>query len=426
MAIIPRTARRLAFIGLLITSGLYAQVGGQFPQTGINAAAPATEKNQLNLGLGFLASYDDNAFNTVEQNGQGLFSFTPRVAWDVTRSHWTSDLYYSALVTQSNRFDYYDRTSHSVGTTFTYQFSKSLFLTLGDTFIRSADPLYSAATQPVTGAAGNPNPSYLGTPALLTSNYSTVNGDYRLDAHTDLNVGGSFYFQRYTDVPDASMRDNNSASGQASYRHAFSARTTAGVQYDLAKITTPFGFSTVSQRIMLTDEIALNPVMKLSIFAGPNHVSNHFVLVSPGMTGVSNNASWSWSAGGSYNWTGSKISMIGSAVRQISDGGGLIGTVRLTNFNYSVQGRLPYRLSASLHAGYSINDTLVVQTAGQSSAKFGLAGASLTRELRPDLTASVAYERAEQFIESGPIVPWIDRDRITVTINYTFSHPLGR
>lgn len=118
--------------------------------------------------------------------------------------------------------------------------------------------------------------------------------------------------------------------------------------------------------------------------------------------------------------------MKASAVRQISDGGGLVGTVRLTSFQYQLNGKLPYKLSGSVHAGFNLNDTLVAQTAGFTSAKYGMAGARLTRNLRRDLTASVDYERMEQLVGEGMIMPWIDRDRITVSINYTFTHPLGR
>jgi len=396
-------------------------------RTAQNAAglAGAGEANELTLGLGATATYDDNAFNSVQPSGQALFSAAPKVAWNISRSHWSSLLDYNALISRSTRYDFYSRTSQTFNTDFSYQFSKSLSFNLADSFIRSADPLYGGG-QFSAPSAGIPNPSFLGTSTVRTSNFVSAEGDYRLDARSTVSLGGSYSLQRYSDTPNASFRDSNGVSGQASYRRQFSPRFNTGVSYDASKFTTPTaGFMTFSQRLLLNEEITLRQDMSLTLFAGPNHVNSSFPVSSNGTIGSLRTSNWTWSAGGTYSWVVSKMNMSASAIRQVSDGGGLVGARQLTSFRYSVSGKLPHKLSGSIYVGYNLNNLINLMQAGVSG-KYGSAGASLTRNITRDLSASLRYDRMEQLLGIASDTPWIDRNRIAISLNYTFTHPLGR
>jgi len=387
--------------------------------------------NQLVLGIGATALYDSNAFNTPEGNGQAEFGATPRVSWDIAHSHWNSVFSYTANIMRSTRYDFYNQTSHSLTASFGYQFSKSLSIDVSDRFAHTAEPLYTPSElffqQPTPGA---PNPSFLGVPAILTSNFTTVSGQYRLDARSSLTIGGNYSIQRYGDMPgsllSSSSRDSNAVSGSIAYNYSFSGRTKGGLSYDLTKFTTPIGYDTLSQRILVNAQVSPRPSMNLSVFAGPNYISNTLTSIVNGNSIPVTSVGWSWSAGGTYSWVKSRMTMSASVIRQVSDGGGLVGTVQLTSFQGSVAGKLPYKLSGSINAGYNLNDRLFLQNAGFQSPKYGSAGATLTRNLRRDLTASIAYERLEQVLGLATTAPWIDRDRVTISINYTFTHPLGR
>lgn len=417
------------FAGALTVGAVLAmsQTTAQAPNAKTNTgqfSPDALGANQLQLGLGFSTSYDDNAFNAVNGTSQTLFSPRPSVEWNIARSHWSSQLAYDALIQRSSKFDFYNQTSHALNTTFTHELNKSLSFVIKDTFVRSVDPLFSTESVPIGGPQ---NPAFFGQPALRTSNMSDLEVDYRLDAHNSLTFGGNYYFQRYSDVPQASQRDSNDAAGRASFQHATSARMTVGTSYDYTKITTPAGISTVSQRISLTDDYAFNPSMNLSVFVGPNHVSSNFAFVQNGNLGLISNAGWSWSAGGTYTWIMTKMTMVGSAIREVNNGGGLVGTVQMTSFQYRIQGHLPHKLNGSIYAGYSINHELIPQTGTSLSPHYGTAGGSIGRAIGRQVVVSLAYDRAEQMVPGEyPGNPWIDRNRVTASINYQFTHPLGR
>lgn len=354
-----------------------------------------------------------------------MFGATPKVSWNISRSHWTSLLDYSALIQRSTRFDFYSRTSHDFTTDFNYRFSKALSLTVVDSFIHSADPLY-AAGEFTAPTAGSPNSSFLGAPSVRTSNYVDVEGDYRLNARDTLKFGGNAGLLRFSDVPNASLRDSDTVSARGSYMHQFSQRMSTGVSYDFAKIWTPSGFTTFSHRVSLNQEMMLRPDLNVSLFGGPNYVTDDFPVSVNGMPTSIQSGGWSWSAGGTITWTKPRFTMVGNAIHQISSSAGLIGSTQLTMFNYQLSARLPHHFRASASAGYNLNDRLNVQANGFRTAHYATADGSLTRDLTRDLSMTLRYGRMEQLLGVAAGNPWIDRNRVEVSINYTFTHQLGR
>ncbi len=407
----------------LVAFTVSAQVGAQTPET---SAAPvyngdALEQNNLALGLGFEAAYDDNTFDNIPAQGEGQFSIAPRVAWNITRPRWNSVLDYNGRITRGTRFDFYNRASDTLNASFGYSFSKSLSITASDYFIRSVDPWYSSGA-----IYGGANPSYLGPPALRLTNGVSAEVDYRLNARSGVTIGGDFYISRFSDIPQASLYDSNSAVGRAGYHRQVSPRLTVGSSYDYSKITSPSGYTTVSQRIMATGQYAFTPHMKLSGFIGPDHVYNSFLLPFFIYLIPIHTAEWSWAGGGSYTWSTSRMTMSLNGSRQVSNGGGLIGNVWLTEFGGQIQRRLSRNYTGTARATNTLNKRLVPQSGQYLNARYLLVGGEISRTIGRDFSVRLAYDRMEA--RSGYILgdPLIGRNRVTLSINYLFTHPLGR
>jgi len=100
--------------------------------------------------------------------------------------------------------------------------------------------------------------------------------------------------------------------------------------------------------------------------------------------------------------------------------------VQLTSFTYGLEGKLPHKFKGSLHVGYNLNDRVNLQANGVSKGQYASAGASLSRQLARDLELRAQYDRMEQLLGSTSGAPWIDRNRVMISITYTFTHPLGR
>jgi hypothetical protein len=418
---------------LVLISGALALAGSAFSQTTGNSMAriptgAATEPNMLELGLGFDAAYDSNVFNTDPAQGEALFSLRPRVAWNLARSRWSSLFGYTGMFSRGTRFDYYNRSSNAFNTSLNYQLSKRLSFTLYDSFLRSIDPLYSANNFDVGPVVpGSPNPSYFGPPAVRLSNSAGLSADYRLDARSDISFAGNYNLNRFDETSGPSLRDTDVVNGMASYKHAFSARTKAGITYDATKITASSGVSVLSQRILLTDDITISPTIAVSLFGGPDYIANHFNLAAGGVVVPVTDSKWSWSAGGTFRWVHSAYTTSASVVHQVSDGGGLSTPVQVTSFTFSGGRRFARRYSASLNAAYTLNDRLVASTATLPSAHYGFVGASLNRDFSRNWSISLSYDRMETLRGEGVVSSnWIGRDRVTIGINYNFSHPLGR
>lgn len=412
-----------------------AQAGPASHSTAANRPQFAAEQdatNLLTLGLGFSTSYDDNAFNGLQNPiTQTLLTVNPRIGWKMSRHRWNWALDYADAEGRSASGNYYNRSSHSARMDLSYQATRTLTLSVRNSFVRSNDPFYDPRSSFASGfgLADQPNPSWFGVNQRTTEQVG-ANIDYQLSARTSAGVGGSFamrYFDLVAGAPNSPLRDFNTVGGDAFVQHQFSPRNTAGISYDFRKLTSPGGLSTVSHRPSLYENIALGTKNTLSLFAGPQY-STTYLPASFGFTGNPIQLEgWSWSAGASYSWSGARTGFTAGFVHQTTDSAGFAGPVQLTGLNFGLQKQLARKWTLNLNGGWYLNDRLAKNSSLPASRKFGSADASLNWAVRNDLAVVFKYARHEQTAIAGVNgFPWIDRDRFTVSVNYTFTRPLGR
>jgi hypothetical protein len=392
----------------------------------------ASESNELQLGIGAEGSYDDNTFDTEPAHGQALFSVRPHAAWNMTRRRLVSLFSYEAYVSRSGRYDFYNRTSHTFDTSLSYRWTKALTVTLNDNFVHSLDPIFAAnSLESGAGTPGGVNPSFFGPPAVRTTNSLGAQANYRLNARSSLNFGSNYHLNRFSEtVGGASLRNSDVISGDAGYTYDFSPRMRLGASYDVMKVSMSSGFDTWSHRALLTNDWTFRPTMTLALFAGPNYISNQFHVIVGGVSVPLSASQWTWSAGGNFTWTHNRSSLTAGATHEVNDGGGLATPVQLTSFSFSGSTHLSRKWSGSIHGSYALNNRItgrVTPTALGSSAHYGFAGASLHRNLARNLDASLSYDHMEVLRGAGTLADtWIPRNRVTIALNYSFIHPLGR
>jgi hypothetical protein len=426
----------LAVSLLLVLLPVLARSQSQLPGpiSGGSRAAPfegETPTNLLILGMGVSGSYDDNAFSTIPAGpDQVVYTFLPRVAWNFSRHHWDSALDYQALVARSSKLDFYNRTSHDLRARLGRQLTRRLSFSVYDNFRRYTDAqlqYQESAVVPGSGVLEAPNTSFLGVPTLRTSEQVGADVQYLLSARSSIGVGGAFGLERYQSLigPSSPQRDSNTASAHGYYRRALSARRSLGLMYDFQKITSAGGYSTISHRAMLYHDFLFRPTMKLSLFAGPERLSTSLPLsTTPPIVLFS--SGWSWSAGGTFSWAGPRTGVSVGVVRQTSDGGGLSGAVQLTNSFVNLRRQLGRKWTAGVNMAYNLNNRPLGNPGTALTARYGSGGASLTWAPRRDLSVVVSYTRFEQSRLVGLSNQWVDRNQATISVNYSFMHPLGR
>ena len=436
---------------LLAATSLWAQVG----TTGAEAAAtgpngdggamltPApvsgegysmgftseTRSNYLRGGLVFDSAYDDN----VEPGATGKpisdvsYSVWPTISLDQTRSrlHW--------VLSYSPGFTFYQKTSarneadQNFATDFKYRMSPHVTLSLRDSFEKSSNLLNqpsSDLTSPVSGGVFVPNDSLIAPIADVLRNTGNATLTYQFSANGMIGASGTFTNLHYpTQAQVPGLYDATSRGGSAFYNHRLSKMHYIGATYEYQMF---LAYPTVGQSetqahsIFLFYTLYLKPTLSVSVFGGPQY-SDTVQFGVPAMK------SWTPAGGASLSWQGRLTSFAASYSRRISDSGGLSGAVHSNSADVSLRRQFTRTLSASVGADYGNNSVLTVLPTFSTGGHTISGNASLQRQLGEHLNLAVQYARLHQsYIGIAAISNTPDRDRVSATIAYQFSRPLGR
>ncbi len=414
---------------LLLSGCAWAQWA---PVDRIGGASPARlepqpgENNLVRADAGFATVYDDNPYlRNTTSDGQWLLELTPHATWSLARKSWTWIGDYSADVVRGVDTDLYDRTNHLFSTKLAVRASRRLSFTFRNSFLRGTDaflPGLGSAFARGFDVTQQVNTAFIGDVNQRTSEQVGADAVYRLTAHTRAGIGGTFAIMRYEDLRGIRrpQSDTNLAGGNGFLDHQFSARRTLGVSYDFRKLTSPAGWDTLVHRPSVYHTFSINDSKTFTLFAGPEHTS---MTVPLGNTSVELPGEWGWSAGGTFNWSGSRTGLALNLVRETNDGAGLVGPVQMISAGFTATRRVGRRFRTQFYGQFSKNDSVQHTFAGQA-AKYGSGGASLSWDVTRSVVASIAYARQTRLYLLNTR-DWTDQNRFTITLRYTLSHPLG-
>jgi hypothetical protein len=162
----------------------------------------------------------------------------------------------------------------------------------------------------------------------------------------------------------------------------------------------------------------------LAGFVGPQYLENQV----PGGMQISQSNSWSVAGGIEGGWADQRTSVTAGFSRNISDGGGLLGPVRLQNVHASFRRELVPGWAAALNASHGTNQSLFVSSASASSINLTSAGISLERNVGKSIGLRMGYTHdfQEQFAVPGSAQTLdVNRNRFFVTLSYQWAKPLG-
>jgi hypothetical protein len=219
------------------------------------------------------------------------------------------------------------------------------------------------------------------------------------------------------------------ASGNAYYSHQFSARNQLGVQYAAKVLRFPANNArTTTHTFLLFDEMKLTPNTTFTVYGGPEYsLTANQVVINLGFITITipvRANQWHAAGGVIYNWTGQRLAATLNYMRQVSDGGGLVGAVELNAGTATISWRLASRWSLSSTLAGADNTLLAVQNA-QNELRTYSARVGVEHQLSKNLTMGMGYERLN---ETGGFAgfPIGNHDIAYGSITYSFMKPLGR
>lgn len=411
-----------------------ALLGG--PKLSVELRSETERSNYLRGGINVGATYDDNTLLTPHsQLGDTTYSVFPNIDLELVRSRMSWKLDYAAGLTVNQRLSTRNQASHDLSFESQFRLSPHVSLRIAEDFF-----LTTGSSDAVRGAGtdfgnGGPNASVL-TPVSQQRSTSTVaEVNYHFALNDVVGASGSYYNLHFNDIPQGFiLSDSRTASGSAFWLHGFG-RNWLGVDYRFQRVTfdpvegNSVGGETRVHSILAVDTIKLPNRFSVDGFIGPEHSENRGLVVG-GSGAPQQFSDWSLSAGVDVGWQKDHTSVAVGYSRQISDGGGVLGVVRLQGVHGSVRQQLFPGWAVGFGASYGRNDSVTLPTAGSpSSVNSASVGASVERNLGRSLSLRAGYNHdfQEQIGVTDPAQQGsAHRNRVSVTLGYQWSRPLGR
>ena len=389
--------------------------------------------NYLRGGVNVGATYDDNPLlvsGGAESNTSETIFPNINISQSTSRTRWT--LGYAGGLTVNQKITSQNQGSHNLVFDSQYRLSPHVNLRVAETFSLTTG-FFDAGNggQTVIGSGG-PNPSLITPLATQRSSTTTVEANYHFALNDLVGASGSFYDLNFTNVPTGVQQLSNSqtASGSAFWLHRLFRGDWGGVSYRFDRITfSPNGESRVHS-FYAVDTLNLSDRFSITGFIGPQYSLNQGLVVGTQQpTQPTQSNQWSVAGGVEGGWKNQKTSLTAGYSRGITDGGGLVGSVRLQNVHAVFSRELLARWSVAMNASHGSNDTLVASLdSSATSINVTSAGFSLGRTVQKSigLRFGYAHDFQQQFGLPAPNTTLgAHSNRVFVTLSYQWAKPLG-
>jgi hypothetical protein len=420
------------------TSKDLPQIPGLLGGTGITSEflSEMERSNYLRGGVNVGATYDDNALlapsgQQVSNTSETIF---PNISIEQTsaRARWI--LAYAGGLTVNQKITSQDEGSHNANFNSQFRLSPHVNLRVAETFALTTG-FFDAGTGAENIGIGAPNTSLITPLATERSSLTTVETNYHFALNDLVGASGSFYDLHFTNLPASSagtlslLTDSESATGSAFWLHRIFRGDWAGASYRFDRLTfSSNGEETLVHSFFAANTLDLSHRFTLTGFVGPQYTeTNDLPTIAQPSTSSSG---WSVAGGVEGGWRDERTGVTAGYSRIVSDGGGLLGPVRLQNFYGSVRRELIPRWTAAVTASHGTNQSLILPSpTGASSIALTSAGISLERNVARSIGFRMGY--AHDFQEesglSAPNPSTLDahRNRFFVTLSYQWAKPLG-
>jgi hypothetical protein len=389
--------------------------------------------NYLRGGLNVGAAYDDNAL-LAPANGVGntTYSVFPNIAIEQTTSRIRWSLGYAGGLTVNQRLSNNNSGSHDLAFESAFRLSPHVTLRVAEDFNLTSGVFTAGTGAGVQPGAGDPNGGLLTPLASRRSSSTVVETNYHFALKDVVGASGSFYDLHYGDQTGTQVLVNTrSESGSVFWLHRLFEHNWAGLSYGFERLTFDPDGETMVHSFMVVDTLTFAKRFTISGFVGPQYSDNRGgFAVGQGGTPGSSFSDWSAAGGVEGGWQGYHTSFTAGYSKRVTDGGGLLGAVRLQNVHASFRRELFPGWAASCGVSHGNNNSLTVPTAtSATSISTTSVNAALERNIGKSLGLRIGYAHDFQS-EAGSTDPTrnfdANRNRYFVNLSYQWAKPIGR
>ena len=399
-------------------------IPGLLGGAGISSAflSEMESSNYLRGGVNVGATYDDNPLllsSGVASNTS--VSIFPNIKIDQTSSRMRWTLGYAGGLTVNQRFTNQNQGSHNMNFDSEYRLSPHVNLRVAENFSLSTGYFDAGNGAGVIAGSGGPNASLITPLATQRSSVTTVETNYHFALNDVIGASGSFYDLHFSNGPKETqfpLTDSQTATGSAFWLHRIFRGDWGGASYRFDRMTFNPGGESRVHSFFAVNTLSLSKRFTLTGFVGPQYSENSS---STGTQLTSND--WSVAGGVDGGWQNLHTSLSAGYSRTISDGGGLLGEVRLQGIHANFRQQLVAGWAAALSASHGSNQSEI----GARSINLTSAGISLERNVGKSLGLRLGYTHDFQEQLSSNPAQTLDahRNRFFATLSYQWARPLG-
>jgi len=415
-----------------------AMLGGQ----GTSAAflSELERSNYLRGGINVSATYDDNPLllssGVLSNTSETIFP-SIRIEESSSRMRWT--LGYAGGLTVNQKITSENEGSHNLNFDSQYRLSPHVNLRVAENFSMTTGFFDAGNGAEVVAGAGGPNASLIAPLATQRSSVTTVETNYHLALNDLIGASGSYYDSHFSNGPSGTpLTDSQTASGSAFWLHRLFGADWGGASYRFDRLTFNLGGGeTRVHSFLAVDTLNISKRFTLNGFIGPQYSETQGLETQALVTGApqpTQSSGWSVSGGAEGGWRNQRTSVSAGYSRSISDGGGVLGSVRVQTVHGTLRRQLVPGWAALLTASHGTNQSITVPFAtSASSINVTSADVELERNVgkRIGLRFGYTHDFQEQFGVPGPTptspAQTLDanRNRFVVTLSYQWAKPLG-
>ena len=411
------------------------------PGKSLDFLGEAVTHSSLNLGMNIQGAYDSNiaTFSTMPFS-QASYIIAPHIGIATYRPKLALNLAYDGGLGIYQELPNSNTYSQTGSADILYQFSSHWQGHLSDRYSYSADPFGSYFTIIGQPSPNNPNPNVYVPFATTQQNFEEGDLSYQISKYDTLTFNGTETFRRFSNYTtnisfQGGLYNLISYSGGANYNHRVSAQLSYGAGYTW----TSLDFAHGQQRsgisaIQFFANYQLNKSWSISGWAGPEHITARTTLFAFNQFVILYQADWVPAFGANIGWQDYRQAVTLGLSRQVSDGGGLLATTTVYNVNAAYRRKLTAKWDGVISGIYSNNASFAASNLNKQlfpDRKYTIlqAAAQLTRQITPQVNANFAYIFIRETQKNIYIIdasPTYNDNRVSVSVQYTWNHPLGR
>lgn len=310
---------------------------------------------------------------------------------------------------------------------FHYRWTPHTTVSVQEVFMQNSTVFSQPYTYSGTTISGSMNPA---TPMVIVPYAGQItestNGHvgYQFSRSSMIGVSGSFATYQFSNVAQFEGLDNsNVSSGSAFYTRRLTRTQYLGLSYSYAYTTaTPYPFTTKSQMGEVTYDFYLGSGFSLTLKGGPEYISSS----TPGSSPIN---TWAPSGSAGIGWRRVRDSFALDYSRSVTTGWGLLGSYTADTAGVNIRHSFTQRLVGGLNGVYANtkNATPEIVSFGVATGHTLFGRSSLEYQISEHLhmIGEYAYIRTDYSGISALSNSPTD-NRVALTLNYEFQHPLGR